>query len=59
MTAESEKLLGDKVADLMEKTGVARLTQKAAQAIGKDDCGCKKRQQKLNDLHQAAKNAIS
>lgn len=52
MTDKPEKLLGDKVAELMQKTGVTSLTEKAAKAVGADDCGCKKRQQQLNSLHQ-------
>ena len=41
--------LGDAVADLTHLTGVDRLAQAYTQVTGKD-CGCKARQEKLNQI---------
>jgi len=41
--------LGDAVADLTQLTGIDQLAQTYEQLTGKD-CGCKKRQVKLNEL---------
>lgn len=41
--------LGDAVADLTHLTGVDRLAQAYTQVTGRD-CGCKARQEKLNQL---------
>ena len=52
MSETNNRLIGDQVADLMEKTGVTSLVEKAAKAVGVDDCGCKARQKRLNALHR-------
>ena len=40
--------LGDTIAKFTHATGIHSLAQIGAKAIGKKDCGCKKRQQALN-----------
>jgi len=45
-----DKGLGDTIARVTHATGIDRLAQKIAQARGKSDCGCKKRQEYINQL---------
>ena len=40
--------LGDSLAKFTQRTGIHSLAQMGAKAMGKKDCGCKKRQQALN-----------
>tara|TARA_R100001163_G_scaffold16689_1_gene15036 strand:+ start:201 stop:389 length:189 start_codon:yes stop_codon:yes gene_type:complete len=40
--------LGDTIAKFTHATGINSLAQIGAKAMGKKDCGCKKRQQALN-----------
>ena len=40
--------LGDSIARFTRSTGISNLAQLGARAIGKKDCGCKKRQEALN-----------
>lgn len=40
---------GDDIARVTKKLGLDRVAEELAKAAGKKDCGCKKRQQKLND----------
>ena len=42
------KGLGDSIAKFTQHTGINSLAQMGARAMGKKDCGCKKRQQALN-----------
>lgn len=42
--------LGDTIAKITNALGIDKLAEETAKAMGKKDCGCKKRQQKLNDL---------
>ena len=42
------KGLGDSIARFTKATGINTLAQMGAKAMGKKDCGCKKRQQALN-----------
>lgn len=44
---EARRLLGDVVADAMDRSGVAALVAKAI-----PNCGCKRRQEALNNLHK-------
>lgn len=44
------KGLGDTVAALSKALKLDKAAQAVARAAGKEDCGCKKRQQKLNEL---------
>ena len=48
-TSES-KGLGDTIAKVTNALGIDKLAEEVAQAMGKEDCGCKKRQEKLNDM---------
>ena len=47
---EDSKGLGDTIAKLTEALGIDKVAESVAQAMGKEDCGCKKRQQTLNDM---------
>ena len=40
--------LGDSIAKFTRVTGIDNLAQMGAKAMGKKDCGCKKRQETLN-----------
>jgi hypothetical protein len=44
------KGLGDTVAEIAQKLKLDIVANKIAKTAGKEDCGCKKRQQKLNEL---------
>ena len=45
-----DKGLGDTIARVTHATGLDRLAQKIAEARGKSDCGCKRRQEYINQL---------
>jgi hypothetical protein len=49
-TQEESKGLGDTIAKVTNTLGIDKLAEEVAQAMGKSDCGCKKRQQRLNEL---------
>ena len=40
--------LGDTIHKFTKATGIHNLTEMGARAVGKKDCGCKKRQEALN-----------
>lgn len=40
--------LGDTIASVTKATGIDKVAKFVAKAAGKEDCGCKKRQEKLN-----------
>ena len=42
--------LGDSIARFTRSTGINNLAQMGARAIGKKDCGCNKRKEKLNKM---------
>ena len=42
--------LGDSIARFTRSTGIQSLAQMGARAIGKKDCGCNKRKEKLNKM---------
>lgn len=46
---ESEGL-GDTVAKFTEATGLDKIAKTLSKAIGKDDCGCERRREKLNKM---------
>ena len=48
-TKES-KGLGDTIAKITAATGIDKLVEEVAQAMGKEDCGCNERRRKLNEL---------
>jgi len=45
-----DKGLGDTIARATHATGLDRFAEKIAKARGKSDCGCKKRQDYINQL---------
>ena len=49
MDKNKSKGLGDTIAKFTKATGIHSLAQMGAKAMGKKDCGCKKRQQALNN----------
>lgn len=49
-TMDESKGLGDTIAKITEALGIDKVAESVAQAMGKEDCGCKKRQQTLNDM---------
>ena len=44
------KGLGDSIARFTKATGINTLAQMGAKAMGKKDCGCNKRKDKLNKM---------
>lgn len=42
--------LGDTIAKITNTLGLDKLAEEVAQVMGKKDCGCKKRQEKLNEM---------
>lgn len=42
--------LGDTVAKITNTLGLDKVAESVAKAVGKDDCGCNKRREKLNEL---------
>lgn len=47
---QDPKGLGDTIAKITNTLGLDKLAEEVAQKMGKKDCGCKKRQQKLNEM---------
>jgi len=50
MNGKESKGLGDTIAKITSATKLDKLAEAIAQAAGKDDCGCKARQERLNNL---------
>jgi hypothetical protein len=44
------KGLGDTIAKITEATGIAKAVETVTHAAGIQDCGCKKRQEQLNQI---------
>ena len=44
------KGLGDTIAKITHATGLNKVAEAVAKAAGKDDCGCGRRQDKLNEM---------
>lgn len=42
--------LGDAIAVITEIFGIDKVADKVAKTLGKEDCGCKRRREKLNEL---------
>lgn len=42
--------LGDVIAKITHKLGIAKIAQDVAHLVGKEDCGCNERREKLNEL---------
>ncbi len=47
---QESKGFGDTVAKVTHAVGLDKVAEAVAQAVGKEDCGCNKRRQTLNDL---------
>jgi hypothetical protein len=47
---QESKGLGDTIAKMTNAVGLDKVAESLAKAVGKDDCGCNKRRQKLNDM---------
>lgn len=50
MKSKTSKGLGDTIAKVTHALGIDVVAEKMAKAAGKEDCGCKRRQEKLNEL---------
>lgn len=48
--------LGDAIAVITEIFGIDKVADKVAKSMGKEDCGCKRRREKLNKLVPFKKN---
>ena len=48
--SEQSKGLGDTIAKITHATGLDVVAEKVAKVMGKEDCGCKRRQEKLNEM---------
>ena len=48
--SKKSKGLGDTIKKITSATKIDKLAKKIAKAVGKDDCGCDKRQEKLNKM---------
>jgi hypothetical protein len=47
---QESKGLGDTIAKVTHAVGLDKLAETVANAVGKEDCGCNKRRQKLNQM---------
>jgi hypothetical protein len=47
---QESKGLGDTIAKITNSVGLDKVAENVAKAVGKEDCGCNKRRQKLNDM---------
>lgn len=47
---EESKGLGDTIAKVTNAVGLDKVAETIANAVGKEDCGCNKRREKLNDM---------
>ncbi len=47
---QESKGLGDTIAKVTHAVGLDKVAETVANAVGKEDCGCSKRRQKLNEL---------
>ena len=50
MESQKSKGLGDTIAKVTKATGIDKVAEGVAKAMGKEDCGCGKRQEKLNQM---------
>lgn len=48
--------LGDTIAKLTHFTGMDKLAKKLSRLVGKEDCGCERRRDKLNKIIPYNKN---
>lgn len=47
---QESKGLGDTIAKVTHAVGLDKVAETVAKAVGKEDCGCNKRRQKLNEI---------
>lgn len=47
---KESKGFGDTIAKVTSALGLDKVAETVAHAVGKEDCGCNKRKEKLNDL---------
>jgi hypothetical protein len=47
---QESKGLGDTIAKMTHAIGLDKVAENVVKAVGKEDCGCNKRRQKLNDM---------
>ena len=47
---QESKGFGDTIAKVTSALGLDKVAETVAHAVGKEDCGCNKRKEKLNDL---------
>lgn len=50
MAFQDHKGLGDTVAAITKRLAIDKLAKAVAKAAGKEDCGCSKRQETLNNM---------
>lgn len=48
--SQESKGLGDTIAKITNAVGLDKVAESIAKTMGKEDCGCNKRKQKLNDM---------
>lgn len=51
--SQDETLLGDKIEQFTEKTGIKSVVESVTKAMGIDDCGCNTRKEKINNFHES------
>ena len=49
--SQDESLLGNKIEQFTEKTGIKKAVETIAEAVGIKDCGCNTRKEKINNFH--------
>lgn len=49
MEKSKSKGLGDDIAKLTSKMGLDKVAKRVAELMGKEDCGCEKRQEIINE----------
>ena len=47
---QESKGLGDTIAKITNAVGLDKVAESIAKSMGKEDCGCSKRREKLNDM---------
>ena len=47
---KESKGFGDTIAKVTSALGLDKVAETVAHAVGKEDCGCNKRKEKLNDM---------
>jgi hypothetical protein len=56
---KDHKGVGDTVAEVARRLAIDKVADAIAKLAGKEDCGCKQRQDKLNELFPYKKNLNS